>query len=112
VVDQSVKDWRRDQRHLPTWMRDFHDQKQLFKAVYDQSPSRGVEPGPHEGIDWASGHVYTIDSFLWFMARHGYVLSKSPAKLPFDNIHDTLEADGRSRAATTAAIINSAMTKP
>ncbi len=61
--------------HLPKWMRDFHDQKELFKAI---EQSMGLEKTACvEGVGWVSAHCYTTDKFLVFMAAHGYVLAKT-----------------------------------
>lgn len=86
-IPQQIKDWMKNGKHLPKFMRDFHDQKDLFKCIGgcdDESPNRS--------ISWVQGHIYAIDFFLWFMAAHGYTLQKTGAKgLPFRDIHDTLE---------------------
>jgi hypothetical protein len=69
----SVIRQRIDQnKHLPKIMRDSHDQKDLFKAI-DNTFS---QPDANR-VNWVDAHIYTIDTFLWVMAAHGYHLQKS-----------------------------------
>lgn len=69
-----MQQWLDSQGHLPKWFRDFHTQKDVFKWIW-----RAVvkNPGAEEklaGLDWIKAHVFVIDYFLWFMAKHGYTL--------------------------------------
>ncbi len=63
-------------------MRDFHDQKLLFKFL-DKIVDNAKRKEDHRNYlrdnlpDWISAHVYVVDFFLWTMARHGYTLQKS-----------------------------------
>lgn len=70
-------------KHLPDFMKDFHDQKDLFKLI-----QYVYENGSHEvGVDvpnWRDAQVYTIDWFLWFMASRGYTLQKNRSKIEFE----------------------------
>lgn len=91
MTDKAVIEWRNAGKYLPRFMRDFHDQKDTFKALHDT-----VAVEKHEyakDISWVVGQCYVIDLFLWHMARHGYVLRKSDAKLPFDDIEETNAAN-------------------
>jgi hypothetical protein len=69
---QCLRSWVDSGKHLPRWLRDFHDQKDVFKACEDVL-------GQQDGISWRDGHVYTIDRFLRFMAFHGYTLRRTRA---------------------------------
>jgi len=77
--------WLENNQHLPDFLRDFHDQKDVFKCV-----GCGMSSGNTE-ISWVDGHCYTIDKFLRFMAIHGYTLQKCRAKMPFKNIGETVK---------------------
>ncbi|MCG4256885.1 hypothetical protein [Acetobacter senegalensis] len=48
-------------------------------------------------MNWRSAQIYTIDIFLWVMARHGYTLQRSRKKLPFSDIDQTIEAENDRR---------------
>lgn len=76
-VPSTIRNRLSTGKHLPAFMRDFHDQKDLFKAIdgtFEQASG-------HE-INWVDAHIYTIDTFLWFMAAHGYTLQKQRTKEP------------------------------
>lgn len=75
--------------HLPEFMKDFHDQKDLFKTMYDQfKDSHDVL----DNVNWVDAHQFTIDVFLWWMGRHGYKLQKSRTKnIEFNNPLDTIK---------------------
>lgn len=86
---EDVKTYMKEQKHLPDFMRDFHDQKDLFKTLFDL-----YSPLPNEvsELNPVNTHVFTLDYFLWFMAVHGYKLQKIRSKkLPFRNIHATIK---------------------
>ena len=100
MTDSSVIKWRKSGKYLPRFMRDFHDQKDTFKAIHET-----VAVDKHhyaKDVSWVAGQCYVIDIFLWHMARHGYVLRKVDAKLPFDDIEKT-NADAKARRDAIAA---------
>jgi hypothetical protein len=88
----DFKKWRESGRHLPSFMRDFHDQKDIFKAMLNYFYDAERMP-----VTWQDGHVFTVDWFLWFMAAHGYTLQKSRAKC--DNFVDLQKTIDKSRKA-------------
>jgi len=70
--------WLKSGKYLPSIMRDFHDQKKIFKhmhLIYRDNKSLTV--------NWIDGHIYVIDCFLWYMASRGYTLQKSKKKIKF-----------------------------
>lgn len=87
MSDRALTEWVKSGEHLPEFMRDFHDQKRLFKRI-DES----VTPQRREFVpDWVSAQIYVIDFFLWFMARRGYTLQKSHKILEFVDLKSDLE---------------------
>lgn len=83
-MDSKLKQWRDDQKHLPAFMRDFHNCKQLFKGIADYIELEDDHPAKE--VNWRQAHCYTIDVFLWFMARHGFTLQRSRARQNFDDL--------------------------
>jgi len=76
----ELDDWLKSMEYLPEFMRDFHDQKDLFKTIY----SLYQDSGTSESVPtWIQAHVFTIDWFLWYMASRGYTLQKSRKKVEF-----------------------------
>ena len=82
---KNNKQWRDEQGHLPDFMKDFHDQKNLFKAL--SSSFANAEECP---LSFRDGQIYTIDWFLWFMAIHGYKLTKTTANVEYKDINDAI----------------------
>jgi len=66
-MDPILKDYMSHGKHLPNFMRDFHDQKDLFKRIAE------LKNCP---MDWRTAHIYVVDFFLWYMGAHGYELRK------------------------------------
>jgi hypothetical protein len=70
--------WLKDQKYLPRFMRDFHDQKGVFKWIWRQiEKQKAADPSISHCLgdtNWIAAHVFVIDYFLWYMARHGYTL--------------------------------------
>lgn len=80
--------WLKSGEYLPEFMRDFHDQKDVFKAM-DEVMARSVERngGTYmRDLNWTDAHVYTVDIFLWMMARHGYTLQRSRKRVTFSDL--------------------------
>jgi hypothetical protein len=76
--------------YLPDFMRDFHDQKDIFKAIFELYKSN--ESLQKMNVNWVDAHIFTIDYFLWFMGQHGYKLQKVRKKgIEFYNLKETIE---------------------
>ena len=73
------QEWLDTGKYLPEFMRDFHDQKDLFKTIHIR-----VKPEPQ--IDWITAQIYTVDVFLHFMARRGYTLQKNRSNVDFRDV--------------------------
>ncbi len=75
----SLDKYMSNQENLPDFLKDFHDQKDFFKAIYEQySNSNSKELLSR--VNWVDAHCFTIDVFLWWMGKHGYKLQKSRKK--------------------------------
>lgn len=105
-VSAQVQEWRKDSLHLPPFMRDFHDQKDVFKTI-DLLYSRDKD----RPVDWVSAQVYVIDRFLWFMAAHGYTLQKTHKKLDFNQLQDTLKIKEEHEFRTLELMFNAVKTE-
>ena len=86
----TLDEYLRSGQYLPPFLRDFHDQKDVFKALgvkMDAKLKKEREAGAYDAetynLNWRQLHVYTIDFFLWFMAMHGYTLQKTRARVPY-----------------------------
>jgi len=85
-------------------MRDFHDQKDVFKSIHSQY--RLDEPKDHrDPINWVQAHIYTVDQFLWFMAEHGYTLQRSRKQVSFCDITATLAHHEKLRMESFKAML-------
>lgn len=81
----SLYEWLKSGEYLPVFMRDFHDQKDLFKAMHNT-----IENADQNG-NARDGHIYVVDTFLWYMARCGYTLQKSRKKVEFKDMQDDID---------------------
>jgi hypothetical protein len=105
--------WLQEGRHLPEPLRDFHDQKEVFKAIHElQKPASPMDAiAGHYSLDFVTGQCYVIDRFLWFMARRGYTLQRSRARLPFRDLVADVAAATERRDARDAAFLKTAISK-
>ena len=90
--------------YLPPFMRDFHDAKALFKAIDELVTKR--EGDLVKRPSWIEAHVYTVDVFLWFMARRGYTLQRSRANVQFRDLQADLDALSKERDQHFANLLN------
>lgn len=72
-----------DKKYLPTFMKDFHDQKDIFKAMHELYETNNADNPREEMPNWRDGHCYVIDWFLWYIAQRGYTLQKNRTKIKF-----------------------------
>jgi len=99
--------WMKAGKYLPDVLRDFHDQKDVFKAMHDlQKPASPADTisGAYS-VDFVTGQCYVIDRFLWFMARRGYTLQRSRARMPFRDLHADVQAATEKRHAHEVALL-------
>jgi hypothetical protein len=78
-------EWLKSGEYMPSELRDFHNQKDLFKAMHNTITNAD------ENGNWRDGHVYVVDTFLWYMARCGYTLQRSRKQVPFKSMDDDIE---------------------
>jgi len=75
----ELQQYLSNEEHLPDFLKDFHDQKDFFKAIYAQY-GEGNSKDLLDRVSWVDAHCFTIDVFLWWMGRHGYKLQKTRKK--------------------------------
>ncbi len=103
-IDPKITEWKKKAQHLPKFMRDFHDQKDLFKMIDELTI---IEPDEiRRPLTWQEGMIYSIDTFLWAMARFGYTLQKTSKKLDFEDIQETIKVQNDARSQRFAGILN------
>ena len=94
-MNDKVCEWLKSLKYLPKFMRDFHDGKDLFKAIHSlYSDSESLK---QSDVSWVSGQIYVIDVFLWYMAKHGYTLQKTRTKLDFKDIESSVSESRNKR---------------
>nr|DAF30632.1 MAG TPA: hypothetical protein [Caudoviricetes sp.] len=79
-------EWLKSGEYMPKEFRDFHAQKDLFKAMHH------IIRNADENGNWRDGHIYVVDTFLWYMARCGYTLQRSRKKVEFRNIQEDIDS--------------------
>ena len=90
----DMQTWLDEGRHLPECLRDFHDQKDIFKAIHETTK---VEDHPYAGeVNWRTGQCYVIDIFLWWMAKRGYTLQRSRMRMEYRDLDKDLQEAGQS----------------
>lgn len=99
-LSHGLEMWLKTPEYLPPFLRDFHDQKDFFKALNEVVERREYDPYT-KGLGWRMAHVFTIDIFLWVMARHGYTLQKTRKKLPFPPIEPWKQSELKERNSSS-----------
>lgn len=88
----KLEAWLKSGDYMPSRLRDFHDQKDLFKCMHDFYSAAFRDPKNEQwGIpSWTGCQVYIVDFFLYFMAMHGYTLQRSRSDLPFYSLDESV----------------------
>jgi hypothetical protein len=90
MTEKNMAEWLEAKKFLPPFMRDFHDQKDLFKFIHSVYDKAELIPGATRA-SWIDAHIYTIDFFLWMLARRGWTLQRSRRKFNFRDIEEDVE---------------------
>ncbi len=103
-MNRTIKEWRESGDYLPDFLRDFHDQKDFFKAMHDIIDVEGhVYAKEVSGI---AGHCYVVDIFLWFLSRFGYKIQKSKADVDFEDLEKAITACRENRLKKFESLLN------
>lgn len=89
----KLQDWLKSGKHLPDFLRDFHNQKNVFKWINYSLELNNLKSESHDkiNINFRDQMCYTIDYFLWYMAMHGYTLQRSRVRLDHKDIYDLVD---------------------
>ncbi len=98
--ENGLIEWLQSGEYLPGFLRDFHDQKDVFKAMHDTIVNA------NENGNARDGHIYVIDTFLWYMARCGYTLQKSRKNVEFKDMQDDIERSKEWRREAFSRVIS------
>ncbi|EDT2253873.1 hypothetical protein KS32_004654 [Salmonella enterica subsp. enterica] len=98
--ENGLVKWLQSGEYLPRFLRDFHDQKDVFKAMHDTIGNA------NENGNARDGHIYVIDTFLWYMARCGYTLQKSRKNVEFKDMQDDIEHSKEWRREAFSRVIS------
>lgn len=90
---KKIEELLEDVKYMPPEFRDFHDQKDLFKLIF----SKIQIPKEIDHMSWVDAHIYTVDVFLWFMAKRGYTLQKARHNIDFINIEEEIVKANKER---------------
>lgn len=84
-MSDELSEWLTSGEYMPPEFRDFHDQKDLFKAMHNTIHNANENGNPRDG------HIYVVDTFLWYMARCGYTLQRSRKQVPFKDMAEDIQ---------------------
>lgn len=99
TADQALGEWLQSGGYLPYFLRDFHGQKDVFKAMHDTIANA------NENGNARDGHIYVIDTFLWYMGRCGYTLQKSRKSVEFKDMQVDIERSKEYRRKVFASAV-------
>ncbi|ENC1488146.1 hypothetical protein ABKA97_000303 [Escherichia coli] len=98
--ENGLIEWLQSGEYLPGFLRDFHDQKDVFNAMHDTIGNA------NENGNARDGNIYVIDTFLWYMARCGYTLQKSRKNVEFKDMQDDIERSKEWRREAFSRVIS------
>ncbi|MEP8883495.1 hypothetical protein ABKV35_00175 [Enterobacter kobei] len=98
--ENGLVKWLQSGEYLPGFLRDFHDQKDVFKAMHDTIGNA------NENGNARDGHIYVIDTFLWYMGRCGYTLQKSRKNVEFKDMQEDIERSKERRREAFSRVIS------
>jgi len=108
----SIEQWLNEAKYMPPIIRDFHAQKDLFKAIAPVLENYKAKAKiPMVDIGWTGFQCLTIDVFLWFMAKHGYTLQKMPKaqreRVGAHDLAERIKSDRDARREAQKSVLSS-----
>lgn len=85
-----MKDFLESGKHLPPFLRDFHNQKDVFKTLWCYMDKSSF-PKEIQTLGWVNFHIIIIDIFLWWMAKRGWTLQRSRQKVEFLDVNEDIK---------------------
>jgi hypothetical protein len=67
-------------RCLPKFLKDFHDAKDFFKALWRWQNYNKNKSKELENHTWISQHIFVCDYLIPFLGLHGYKIIRYPIK--------------------------------
>lgn len=104
----DVKTWIEKGRHLPRFLRDFHDQKDVFKTL--SKFTRTNQNDPYH-VSMTNAQVYVIDTFLRVMAACGWTLQRAPKGREYVSLADEIAKMKHQEADMLRAVLTGRMDK-
>lgn len=95
MIDPALKEHLESGGYIPSEFRDFHELKDLFKAIGPRDLS--THPQIPDEINFRRGMIYVVDHFLHFMAIHGYELRKVEDGIPRKDLQEAIQASNEAR---------------
>lgn len=105
--ETNIEAWLKSGEYLPPPLRDFHDQKEVFKAMHEivrEDPAAFVKRPT-----WIEGQCYVIDVFLFFMARRGWTMQRTRRNGNFRDLDADVDAKTRQRDQDSAVMLSNMM---
>lgn len=102
LPDHEFKAWMAGGKYLPPPMRDFHDQKSIFKAFHEWAVKSEIA----NRITWIDAHIYVIDVFLWYMAKRGYTLQKARVRYDFSDLTEDVDRQNDRRDHVSHSVLS------
>lgn len=93
---KSLKEFLgKQENYLPSFLKDFHDQKDFFKTLWHdtlhvRTKNDVMEPYIRR-LDWVLIHTFIIDDFLRYMAAHGWTLQRARQQVEFLDLEEAIE---------------------
>jgi hypothetical protein len=99
--------WLERSEHLPPFLREFHDQKDVFKLIASRMHQDEDSDSMRDPISWVDAHIYTIDNFLRTMAEFGYTLQRSKKPIVFNDVQEMIREQKKADSQRFATMLNS-----
>ena len=106
----EIEVWLKSGEYLPRPLRDFHDQKDVFRAIDETIKVRDSDSVKRP--TWIEAQCYVIDVFLWYMARRGYTLQRTRKKAQFRELEHDVATCRQARNEAFDAMLHSHLSEP
>ena len=110
--DYQIEHYKKELKYLPEYLRDFHNQKDLFKMIHGWYNPNYKETELLNKITFRDGQIFIIDFVLWCLVRYGYKIQyNNMNKSKFNNYDNQLSNWQKVKSETEISALTNILKK-
>ncbi len=110
--DSNIEYYRKELKYLPDFIKDFHNQKDLFKIIHGWYNPHSIENELLKKITFRDGQIFIIDYVLWCLSKYGFKIQRNNIeKSKFNSYFEQLNNWQKTKSETEISALTNLLKK-